>query len=150
MEDKLTQFKALIMEAEDFKMAAEVLQWDQETYMPPGGAEARGQISATLEKKSHEIYASDELGRLLEDLEAGAGALDPDSDDACLLRLTRRERDRKTRLPAEMVAEKARMLPPSNQAPIWKSLWTTASAWPNITNPMTTSTTRSWMSMSRG
>lgn len=116
MEEKLKQFKTLVMEAADFQRAAQILGWDQETYMPPGGAEARGHIMGTLEKKAHEIYASDEVGSLLEDLEAGAGSLDPDSDDACLFAITRREVDRRTKVPAEMIAEKARMLPPSNQA----------------------------------
>jgi carboxypeptidase Taq len=116
MEEKLKQFKSLIMEAADLKRASEILQWDQETNMPPGGAEARGHIRSTLEKAAHEIYVSDEVGRLLEELEAAAGEFDPDSDDARLLMVTRHKVDRKTKLPAEMVAEKYRMLPPSNQA----------------------------------
>jgi carboxypeptidase Taq len=116
MEEKLKKFKSIIAEAADLKRAVEILGWDQETNMPPGGAEARGDIRATLEKNSHEKYTSDELARLLEELEPFADELDPDSDDACLIKFIRRDVDRKNKLPAEMVAEKARLIPPANMA----------------------------------
>ncbi len=116
MEEKLKKFKAIINEAADLERASEILQWDQETNMPPGGAESRGTIRGTLRKLSHEKYTSDELARLLEELEPVAKELDPDSDDARLIKVTRREVNRKTKLPSEMVAELARLGTPANQA----------------------------------
>ena len=40
--DLLAQLKARLLEVNDLAGAAAVLRWDQATYMPPGGAEARG------------------------------------------------------------------------------------------------------------
>jgi Zn-dependent M32 family carboxypeptidase len=33
------------------------LQWDQETYLPPNGADARGRQISTLETISHELFS---------------------------------------------------------------------------------------------
>jgi len=116
MKEKLKKFKAIVAEAADLYRASEILGWDQETNMPPGGAESRGIIRGTLEKLSHEKYTSDELARLLEELESAIDQFDPDSDDARLIRYIRRDTDKKKKLPSEMVAEKAKLLPPANQA----------------------------------
>ena len=42
MQEKLTELKSRLLQASDLRSAAAVLYWDQATYMPPGGAEARG------------------------------------------------------------------------------------------------------------
>jgi carboxypeptidase Taq len=47
----------------DLVGANEVLSWDEQTYMPPGGGEGRARQHATLERLSHELFVSDELGR---------------------------------------------------------------------------------------
>jgi len=86
----------------DLRAAASVLEWDQETYMPPGAAEARAQQLATLKTLAHELFTSDETARLLEDAEA-----DPDGHDPALLRVTRRDFDRATRRPASLIARQA-------------------------------------------
>lgn len=52
----------------DIRYASAVLQWDQETYLPPKGAEARGRQLSTLSELAHELFSSDSLGGLLEDL----------------------------------------------------------------------------------
>ena len=43
MSEKLDQLKAILGEISDLNHAAAVLGWDQQAYMPPAGAEARGQ-----------------------------------------------------------------------------------------------------------
>ena len=50
--------------------------------MPPGGAEGRANVLATLTRLQHARFTSDELGRLLEDLSSEVKDLDPDSDEA--------------------------------------------------------------------
>lgn len=52
----------------DINYASAVLNWDQETYMPPKGAEFRAQQLATLAGVSHELSTSEELGRMLNEL----------------------------------------------------------------------------------
>ena len=105
MSEKLEQFKALLAEVADLNNAQELLGWDQQTYMPQGAAESRGNQLATLGKISHQKFTSDEIGSLLEDLEKEYEGADPDLDDLCLLKVTRHEYDRATRVPSEFVAE---------------------------------------------
>ncbi len=58
----------------DIRNAGAVLQWDQETYLPAGAAEARGRQIATLSEIAHAHFSSDELGDLLQELN-GSGDL---------------------------------------------------------------------------
>jgi carboxypeptidase Taq len=52
----------------DVKNASAVLQWDQETYLPPKGALLRGQQISTLSEISHRMFSEKELGDLLQTL----------------------------------------------------------------------------------
>ena len=61
----------------DTRYAAAVLQWDQETYMPPKGAAFRAQQVATLSEISHELFTRSSFKNLLQDLMA-CGDLDPE------------------------------------------------------------------------
>jgi carboxypeptidase Taq len=49
---KLAELKARLQEVNDLNSAAAVLNWDQSTYMPPGGAPARGRQPAVLSRLS--------------------------------------------------------------------------------------------------
>ena len=42
MQEKLNELKMKLQEIDDLNSAASLLYWDQSTYMPPGGAAARG------------------------------------------------------------------------------------------------------------
>lgn len=108
MQAKLQRLKELLGEVTDLRRAAAVLGWDQETYMPPGGAAQRGQQLATLSRLAHIKFTADEIGHLLDDLEPYVAELDPDSNDARLVKVTRREYDKATRVPPELVAEMSR------------------------------------------
>ena len=105
MNDDFTQLRNILAEVSDLERACRVLEWDQETYMPPGGAEARAWQCATLSKLRHEMFTSDEVGELLEKLEPAAATLDADSFEASLVRVTRRLYDQRVRVPAELEAE---------------------------------------------
>lgn len=59
----------------DLKYAAAVLQWDQETYMPAGGADARARQLATLSELAHEHGTDAQLQNLVNELR-GRGDLD--------------------------------------------------------------------------
>ncbi len=105
MEEKLQKLKDLLGEIVDLASAAAVLGWDQQTYMPPGGAEGRGYQLSTLARLIHERATSEEAGRLLEDLMAQVDQLDPASDDACLIRYSYHEYQKQTRVPSSLVSE---------------------------------------------
>lgn len=59
----------------DVRHAAAVLQWDEETYLPPKGASFRGQQMATLSEIAHEWSIDPKLGDLMTELK-GRGDLD--------------------------------------------------------------------------
>lgn len=52
----------------DLKYASAVLQWDQETYLPAKGADARSRQLATLNELAHQSATDESLGKLLEEL----------------------------------------------------------------------------------
>jgi len=54
----------------DVRNAAALLQWDQETYLPPKGATLRGQQISTLAELSHQLFSEEDLGGLLLTLSA--------------------------------------------------------------------------------
>ncbi len=102
--DKFNELKSRLALVHDLNMAGAVLSWDNETYMPPGGAEARAQQMGTLNSLAHEKFTSDEIGKLLDELKEYEANLAYDSDEASLLRVARREYKRRTRVPTEFVA----------------------------------------------
>jgi carboxypeptidase Taq len=120
VEPKLQDLRARLVEVDDLQAATAVLSWDQSTYMPPGGAAARGRQMATLGRLAHEKFTDAAIGRLLDDLRPYEDNLPFDSDDASLIRTTRRDYDRAIRVPASFVAELRRHGSASYQ------VWTTA------------------------
>ena len=53
----------------DIKYSAAVLEWDQETYLPPKGAAARSRQLASLSEIAHEWLTAPALGELLQELQ---------------------------------------------------------------------------------
>ncbi|MDB5206159.1 MAG: carboxypeptidase, partial [Flavisolibacter sp.] len=54
----------------DIRAASAVLQWDQETFLPKGSANFRGQQISTLSELAHGLFSEDDLGNLLNELSA--------------------------------------------------------------------------------
>jgi carboxypeptidase Taq len=106
--DALTDLKHRLAEIYDLERAIGVLGWDQRTMMPPKGAAARAEASATLSGLVHERFVADEIGRLLDRVAPLAEELDYDSDDASLIRVTRRNWEKAKRVPSELAAAWAR------------------------------------------
>jgi carboxypeptidase Taq len=106
--DKLQRLRQILAEVTDLTRAAMVLEWDQETYMPPGGVQGRADQLSTLLTLSHVKFTADDVGKLLSELEDELAGADFDSDDASIVRVTRRDYDQARKLPADLVAEVAR------------------------------------------
>jgi len=104
MENKLTDLKNRLREVADLNGAQALLGWDQSTYMPPGGAPARARQLALLSRLAHERFIDPAVGRLLDALQPWAETLPYDSDDAALVRVTRREYDKAVRIPPQLLA----------------------------------------------
>jgi carboxypeptidase Taq len=107
MDTKLKELKTALGEVNDLNAAAALLGWDQQTYMPPEGASARGYQLATLSSIAHNKFTSSEMGHLLEEAQPLVDQLDPDSDDARLVRVAKREYHKAIHVPTELVAELA-------------------------------------------
>ena len=103
-EQMLVELKQWLREISDLNAAAGVLNWDQATYMPEGGAGARGRQLAMLCRLAHERAVAPELGRLLDSLVRFGESLPYDSDDASLIRVTHREYQKKVKVPPDHVA----------------------------------------------
>jgi len=108
-----------LSELADIEGAASLLAWDQQTMMPAGGAPARADQLATLERLHHERLTAPEVGGWLEAIGASAGGAGEDhtpaSDpsvaadrDVALMRVARRDRDKALRVPGSLLAELAR------------------------------------------
>src|ERR1700759_1153606 len=76
--------------------------------MPPRGGQTRAESLATLQRIRHEKFVSDEVGRLLDAADAEINGQGPDSDDAALIRVTRRRWEEARRVPSQLAAELAR------------------------------------------
>lgn len=108
-EASLNKLKVILNEIDDLTAIRGLLMWDQETYMPPGGSLGRSYQLSALSKIIHLKATSPENGQLLEDLKPYAASLDPDSDDARLIKVAVRHYERRTKMPVEWVAEFARV-----------------------------------------
>jgi carboxypeptidase Taq len=108
MSDALADLKQRLAEIYDVEKAIAIAGWDQRTMMPRQGAAARSEVSATLSGIAHERFVDDEVGRLLERLAPFEEELDYDSDDASLIRVTRRDWEKARRVPPELAAAWAR------------------------------------------
>ena len=109
MTKNINHLKELLGVVSDLGSAAALLGWDQQTYMPPGGAGARAMQLATLSRLAHDKFVSDELGEVLELAKTEAEGMDPDSDEFCLVRITDRDYQKEIKVPSEWVGEFSRV-----------------------------------------
>jgi carboxypeptidase Taq len=87
---------------------AAILSWDQETMMPAGGVEFRGEQLAQLAGLVHRMKTDPRLGDLLEAASQEAGE-DPLSPEAVNVREWQLDRERAMKLPESLVEEMARV-----------------------------------------
>jgi len=105
MIEKLNEFKKILGKVADLRYAANVLDWDQQVYMPEDGDAERGEQIAAILEISHNLFVSDEIGKLLMDLQSESIDLDPDSDEARLIKVTQRNFDKETKIPVDLLVE---------------------------------------------
>ncbi|MCG9894751.1 MAG: carboxypeptidase M32 [Fimbriimonadaceae bacterium] len=85
--------------------ASALMDWDQQTYMPAGGAEARAVQSSILSRMRHEIATSDAMERAIREAEEAAES----EEELALVRIHRRSFDKATKLTPQFVEEKSRL-----------------------------------------
>lgn len=99
-----------------------LLNWDQETYMPPRGAAHRADQQAAIATLHHQRATDPRIGELLAmcERDPAIGSLNGSADVIKAdLREMRRDYDRATKLPSDLVAELARVGSQAQEA--WKS-----------------------------
>ena len=103
------ELRNLLREAATLGSVGHLLNWDQETYMPHAAAEHRAAQQEAIAKLVHERMTSKRIGELTAACEADPGVVaDPAGVEAANLREIRRDYDRATKLPSDLVAELAR------------------------------------------
>lgn len=88
---------------------AGLLGWDEQVNLPSGAAEQRGAQQALVAELTHAAASAPELGALIDDAEARVAHGELSADERTVVVAARRDYDRATRLPSELVAEKARL-----------------------------------------
>ncbi len=109
MTEKYQQLVTHLGDIHNLNMATALLQWDQQTQMPPGGAEARAAQMATLTRIAHEMFTGDPTARLLEEASHELDGAAYDSNEASMIRVVKQDYEDATKLPAEFVAEQTRV-----------------------------------------
>lgn len=108
MVQHLDQLKERLADAHNLARASAVLGWDQQTYMPPGGAAARAEQLATLSRLAHSIFVADETGELLQRASDEIKGVPQESDEAALVRVAQRDYAQDRRIPERLVVETRR------------------------------------------
>jgi len=107
MDTLFEKFKKKINQISDLNQANGVLGWDQQVNMPADGAEGRGYVLGTIQELIHEELTSPEMGQMLEDLKSFEKSQDPDSDEVRLIKFTRRQYEKRTKVSTRWVGEYA-------------------------------------------
>lgn len=111
------QLCAELRDASTLRSVSSLLGWDQETYMPHAAGPSRAEQLSLMAAIMHERLTSPRIGELLATCEADAG-LKSDPAAAANLREIRRDYNKATKLPGDLVRELARVGSLSQDA--WK------------------------------
>ena len=107
-QETFLELKRRVTEVSDLARAMGLLAWDQRTMMPAKGAAVRAEQLGTMSRLTHDLFTSDEIGGLLDDLAEYEQALEHESDEASLIRIVRRDYDKERRVPADLRTELTR------------------------------------------
>jgi carboxypeptidase Taq len=94
------RFVGKLREMNDINSAYALLEWDQASLMPPKGGEVRATAVGTMAKLAHERLTDPELGDLIDELSNDTSL---DAKQAASVRILKRERDKATKVPTDLV-----------------------------------------------
>src|SRR5438105_15183804 len=96
MPSSLETLKSRTADLDAIHAALSMMEWDQQTYMPRGGAEARAEHVGLLSRMHHETFVSDEMRKALEGARGEANS----EDGLAMIRVVQRDCDLATEFPA--------------------------------------------------
>lgn len=105
MSASIEALKAKLYQINALHSAIGMMDWDQQTMMPKGGAEARAEHLSILSEMAHGLSTSDEYGRAIEDAAKDAAT----EEEKALVRVSKRGYDHATKLPSSLVARKSKL-----------------------------------------
>lgn len=105
MRDEIKRLIEIDRQRTLFTHIGALLGWDQETYLPERAVEERAEQLALIQGLAHEKAVQPEIGDLLAALEDDKSL---DGLELAYLRVAKREFERESKLPAELVTEMAR------------------------------------------
>lgn len=118
MSDTLTALKSRLADVNALHSAISIFEWDQQTYMPKGGAEARAEHVGILSRMAHETFTADETRKLLD----GSKGAAKDENEVAMLKRVQRDLDLATKIPTALVEEKTKLAAHAHE------VWVTARA----------------------
>jgi carboxypeptidase Taq len=116
MADPFENLRERLAALSDLRNVSQLLDWDQQTMMPPRGALTRAETVGTIQRISHDMFVSEQTGRLLEAAEQRLNGDPADSDEAALVRVTKRRWEKARRVPGQLAADLARAASVGQQA----------------------------------
>ncbi|MEI7767770.1 MAG: carboxypeptidase M32 [Phycisphaerae bacterium] len=99
------QLLTRLRQIHNLNQASAVLNWDQRTYMPAQGADARARQLSTLAELAHAQMVARDTQDLLTGAEGEMAGVATESDERALLRIVRKNMDKATKLPITLVTE---------------------------------------------
>jgi carboxypeptidase Taq len=115
---KLDELRGRATSIADLTGTMSLLSWDQETMMPPGGAESRAHQLGTLASLVHRFYTDPSLGDLLNELSDALSEHPYDSTEASVVRTMLRQYRLRTRIPSELVVKRTELSARARE--VWK------------------------------
>ena len=106
----IDRLRTLVGDVMDLRHAADLIEWDERVYMPPGGVTVHGEMSAALRRLAHEKFTSREVGEALDAARRDVASEEADSTAARMVRVVGRDYARATLVPAAFVAEHAAVI----------------------------------------
>jgi carboxypeptidase Taq len=108
MVNAMSDLGTWLADISDLRRACSVLEWDQNTMMPPLGARLRAEHIATLERITHERFTSARTGELIAAAAEELDGLPPDSIEQRTVSEASRLYEKNQRVPLELVAARAK------------------------------------------
>lgn len=105
MATKFDQLKQALYDVNALGAAISMMDWDQQCFMPPGGAEARAEHVGILSRMRHELSTSDEMGNLISNAEGEAAS----DEERAFVRVAKRDYEMATKFPTSLVEEKSKL-----------------------------------------
>ncbi|KUK93146.1 MAG: Carboxypeptidase Taq, partial [Anaerolineaceae bacterium 46_22] len=102
---KMKQLIEIAAEIEDLSHISALLGWDQQTNMPPDGAEERGLQLAAVGRIIHEKLTSLDGDKFFADLKDEVGDLNAETDQARAVKVAKREYEKQTKVPLPLLME---------------------------------------------